>query len=179
MKYLLPQYSQDPNSLSGTQNVETIMVNRGLVIFAVSTVLFTTVFLLTNCTDSENTATQRGSSMVPTVTDGAVVHWIPISQKTLIENGDLIVLNSPVDGRSRWIRRIVALPGDTVDNKFLDKIMVLQQRPNAPTIKMKLSSTEYYVLGDNFLQARDSREFGPIQKDQILGKVTKIEKGKK
>ena len=40
---------------------------------------------------------------------------------------------------------------------------------------LSLASDEYYVLGDNTKEARDSRYFGPIKRSQILGKIIEIQ----
>jgi signal peptidase I len=46
--------------------------------------------------------------------------------------------------------------------------------PNAKTIgnlRVSLSEGEYYVMGDNRTSSLDSRGFGPIRKDAIIGRV--------
>jgi len=45
---------------------------------------------------------------------------------------------------------------------------------NKPTDMITLGHNEYFLLGDNTANSKDSRYFGPVHKDSIIGRVVKI-----
>ena len=66
--------------------------------------------------------------------------------------GETIVFQYPLDPSIYYIKRIAGLPGETIDGTVL-----------APD--------EYFMLGDNAHASSDSREWGPLQKKFIIGRV--------
>jgi signal peptidase I len=84
--------------------------------------------------------------------------------------------------RQRFIKRIIGLPGETVeisDGKIFisngeKKILqepYLNSSFTAGDIQITLSKDEFFVLGDNRQFSLDSRRFGPIKKKEIVGRV--------
>ena len=71
------------------------------------------------------------------------------------EVGDIVTFRLP-DEKFSYIKRIVAGPGDTVDHWGT---------------AITLGEDEYYVLGDNRENSRDSRAFGPITGEIIWGRL--------
>ena len=69
--------------------------------------------------------------------------------------GDIVAFQRPSQ-KDSYIKRIVAGPGDTVDHWGT---------------AITLGDDEYYVLGDNRENSRDSRSFGPIDGDTIWGRL--------
>ncbi len=105
-----------------------------------------------------------------------------------IDYGDIVTIKTVNlenhDGTANIIKRVIAMPGDTVeitDDGVLvnDKLIeehylaedtetrVRQQR----YAKLVLDDDEYYLLGDNRDISLDSRTFGPVHKRDIIGKV--------
>ena len=66
--------------------------------------------------------------------------------------GDVVVIQHPKDSTKQILKRVIGIPGDRLEG-------------------VKLGSNEYFVLGDNKGKSEDSRHFGKITRDQILGKV--------
>ncbi len=106
--------------------------------------------------------------------------------KTL-ERQEIVVFRAPTKRREFYIKRVIGLPGETVEinngvvkiynvenpsGKILDESGYLPKgRITEGNIKISLKENEYFVLGDNRGASSDSRFFGPITKDKIIGKV--------
>ena len=96
--------------------------------------------------------------------------------------GDVIVLRDPTNPDRTLLRRIVAIPGDvvaldsstvTINGKQLNEPYVPQKfNPGAP--HLTLSAGMYFVLPDNRLANADSRYFGPVPNDLIVGKAVMV-----
>lgn len=99
------------------------------------------------------------------------------------KRGDIIVFEYPKgdpNGPERdYIKRIIGLPGDTVEcrpNEIIVNGQLIDEpyKPNpwryscSPTT---LGVDEYYVLGDNRPQSSDSHQWGPLERKYIIGKA--------
>jgi signal peptidase I len=103
------------------------------------------------------------------------------------QRGEIIVFRYPNDPSEFFIKRIIGLPGETVE--VLDNKVVIYntEYPNgfvldeseylSPTTettgrkRTTLNSGEYFVLGDHREASMDSRAFGPIDRSKIIGRV--------
>jgi len=92
--------------------------------------------------------------------------------------GDVVVIQVQKDG-PRLIKRIVGLPGETIsihDGKvFIDGKPLEEPYLNQPTTGLMpprhIPPGHYFVLGDNRRASNDSRSFGPVARDHILGRA--------
>ncbi|MBZ8176116.1 signal peptidase I [Staphylococcus delphini] len=137
----------------------------------------------------------KGDSMDPTLKDGERVIVNKIG-KTLghLDNGNVIVFHA--DETNDYVKRIIGKPGDhvvykddqlylngkKVDEPYLDynlKHKTYEQITGSFDSKdlpgsngqEQIPKDKYLVLGDNREVSKDSRAFGLIDKDQIVGKV--------
>lgn len=97
--------------------------------------------------------------------------------------GDVVVLRNPLRSSQFFIKRIIGLPGETVQIKenhiyindlALDESVYLDASVEtfAPQKgKITLQADEYFVMGDNRPESADSRSFGPIKKDRLIGRA--------
>ncbi|HEU0051503.1 MAG TPA: signal peptidase I, partial [Patescibacteria group bacterium] len=100
--------------------------------------------------------------------------------------GDIVVFRYPRDPKQYFIKRVIGLPGETVEiangkikiyndqhpnGVILDESSYLDQDQTATTETVTLKSDEYFVLGDNRAASLDSRYFGPIKRSAIVGRV--------
>jgi|SRR3989344_5289944 len=127
----------------------------------------------------------KGESMVPNFQQGDYLIVDEVSYKIhQPERGDVIVLKYPLDTRQRFIKRIIGLPGETIDiqagtiriakdgnNIVLDEKKYLPNGTTSGNIHVVLGENTYYVLGDNRQFSSDSRIWGVLPKEDIVGKV--------
>jgi signal peptidase I len=99
--------------------------------------------------------------------------------------GDVIVFRYPRDPSKFFIKRVIGLPGDTVNiegstvkitnkqfpnGKILTEPYIKSMAPGA-TINEVLGDREYFVMGDNRDQSSDSRVWGVLQEERIIGRA--------
>ena len=126
------------------------------------------------------------SSMEPSFYQGYCVMVNKVCYRSSSpERGDIIVFNPPPPhGESPYpfIKRVIGLPGDVIEIKdgivsingsTLHEPYVAQEPPqnNQDIGPIVLSDDEYFVLGDNRNYSSDSRSWGPIKRDDIIGKA--------
>ncbi len=98
--------------------------------------------------------------------------------------GDVIVFHPPSAPNDRYIKRVIGLPGDTITLTANDVIVngVTLHEPyitlappgeteNPEPETIKLTESQYFVMGDNRTNSEDSRFFGPITQRAIIGKA--------
>jgi len=70
--------------------------------------------------------------------------------------------------------RVVAIPGDVVvgrdGNAYVNEFKI-DDIQTAPFPRTEVGPDRYFVLGDNRSDARDSRDFGPVPREAIFGRV--------
>lgn len=96
---------------------------------------------------------------------------------------EIIVFPGPEGGDQFFVKRVIALPGETVkiakgkvyvNNKEIkDYSKDHTTNPCELKGKIKLSNDEYFVLGDNRDNSNDSRykEVGPVKRSKIIGRI--------
>ena len=119
----------------------------------------------------------KGSSMENTLFNKDLVLVIKISLKRGIERFDIVVVS--YNGET-LIKRVIGLPNETVkyenDNLYIDDKKIDTSIKFETTNDFELTSgkDEYIILGDNRDVSKDSRVIGPVNKDDIKGKVNFI-----
>lgn len=121
------------------------------------------------------TAYVSGHSMVPTYKDGDVVLGTNLAE---LKADSVVMAHSPTG--HDVIKRIVAVPGDTVEVNG-DSVIVNGEpadgHENNPGCSISLSGAytlgedEYFLAGDNRCNSVDSRSYGPVKKSAIFGVV--------
>ncbi|HET8575425.1 MAG TPA: signal peptidase I [Candidatus Paceibacterota bacterium] len=126
-----------------------------------------------------------GSSMYPTFKNGQYLIVDEISYDFhKPERGDVIVFHYPKDPSKYFIKRVIGLPGETVDirdghvyiknaahpNGFeLSEPYV--KDPSSETMTRTLGQGEYFMMGDNRAASSDSRVWGPLPANLIVGRT--------
>lgn len=127
-----------------------------------------------------------GSSMEPNYVHGEyiLINEIVYQFKNPLR-GDVVVFKYPLNPSESYIKRIIALPGETIEikdggvfifNKEAPEGVLLKESYLSESIrtegeiKRTLGEDEYFVLGDNRLNSSDSRFWGVLPRKNILGK---------
>lgn len=129
----------------------------------------------------------KGSSMLPNFHDGEYILTDKISYRLKEpKRGDVVIFRAPRNEEYDYIKRIVGLPGDTfkiengktfVNNNPLNEIYLPSDYITLPGKFYKegdafaIPQDQYFVLGDNRSHSSDSREWGLVPKENIVGKA--------
>ncbi len=130
----------------------------------------------------------KGTAMYPTYKNGQTVFTRTVSQPDReIIRGEVYILISPSDSKKDLIKRVIGLPGETVElkngrvyinNQPLDESSYIKD--SQPTLggniikdnqAVVIPQGEYFVLGDDRSQSSDSRDFGFVPKDNFQFRV--------
>lgn len=119
--------------------------------------------------------------------DVGSTHLFTVGSFKDLNRGDVVVFRYPRNPKQFFIKRIVGLPGEqvkveegkvTIYNKQNPEGLVLDEDKYLPeglstngAVTTTLSSQEYFVLGDNRQFSHDSRAWGALPKDDVVGKV--------
>ncbi|MDO8436306.1 MAG: signal peptidase I [bacterium] len=128
----------------------------------------------------------KGQSMEPSFENGDYLIVDEITYRLRPpQRGEVIVFKYPNDTSQRYIKRIIGLPGETVGIKDGKIIIFSQGREQvlkesdylsqsvytAGSIITTLNKNEYFVLGDNRFVSSDSRRWGILPRNDIIGRV--------
>lgn len=151
-----------------------------VIVFAISIFLF--IYLLIMQPHKIN-----GSSMEPNFHDGEYLLTDKVSYRFGDpQRGEVIVFKAPPDFTEEFIKRIIGLPGDKIMikdgktylngqeiNEFYLPDYFITQAGKVVTEGTEYTVPEgtYLVFGDNRNHSYDSRNFGPISRDKIVGRA--------
>lgn len=115
------------------------------------------------------------------------IHLFEVGSFKELKRGDVVVFRYPKDPKQFFIKRVIGLPGEKVEisdgkvyifNKsnpegyVLDESIYLPKiTKTQPDVIQELNENQYFVMGDNRPYSHDSRAWGPVSKDLIVGKV--------
>lgn len=121
-------------------------------------------------------------SMIPTLQENDRVVVNKLSYRLGgVDRGDIIVFTTPPgvpEDYKDLVKRVIALPGETVeglngkvlvDGKVLDESYLPEGMSTSQFGPRKIPAGTYWVMGDNRSNSTDSRVFGPVPKDSIVG----------
>lgn len=129
----------------------------------------------------------KGASMEPSFHSGDYILTSKMSYRLRnFQRGDIIVFKAPTNPDIEYIKRIIGLPGDVVVIKE-GEVFVNNHQLNEPYIAektniwetgfaqegvpMTVPADDLFVMGDNRTHSSDSREFGFITEDSVIGQV--------
>jgi signal peptidase I len=193
--------SPDPARDGAAQTSEPSAPRRGLgcALEIVETLVLTLVIYLLIHNFIAQPFEVEQDSMVPTINEGEYVLIDKVSPRfSDYQRGDIVVFNPPSgysEGGVPFIKRVIGLPGDTVslengrvfvtpqggsairlDEPYINRDINNGPEPTIPrdaqgTSQWTVPPGSYFVMGDNRTVSQDSRVFGPITRDLIIGRA--------
>jgi len=151
--------------------ITKIVIIALLIVIPIRTFLFQPFFV-------------RGESMSPAFENGDYLIIDQLSYRIRDpQRGEVIVFKHPPS--QRYIKRIIGLPGETVEIKDGKVIVYRQGEPyildesdylpldvfTTGETPISLAENEYFVLGDNRLASADSRRWGSLNREDVIGRV--------
>ncbi len=124
--------------------------------------------------------------MLPTIKNG---EWLQVEKldaasKAKLARGDILVFKYPNNPAKGYIKRLIGLPGDTVEIRapevwvngtklsepYVDPRMNQAPMSEAP---VTVPAHSYYLLGDNRDNSSDSRSWGFVSEELLIARVVK------
>ncbi|MBI4079196.1 MAG: signal peptidase I [Candidatus Levybacteria bacterium] len=129
----------------------------------------------------------NGASMLPSFEDKEyVLTNIFILHFENPKVGDVVVFKSPTEPDKDFIKRVIAIPGDTISLRSGEVYINSQKLDQSEYVPNYVQTSEgsflaegesitvpndsYFVMGDNRLHSSDSRQWGFVKKSEIIGK---------
>jgi signal peptidase I len=152
----------------------------GMIIFAFIRIFFFSNYVV------------EGESMLPTLEEGNKVVVNKLGYETSdLERFDVIVFHA--NEKEDFVKRVIGLPGDKIEYRE-DRLYVNGNKVNEPFLEQyrkealggyltgdftleditgveRVPEGQLFVLGDNRLGSWDSRQFGFVSEEQVVGKV--------
>jgi signal peptidase I len=124
----------------------------------------------------------EGTSMAPLISDQERIFINKLVYKfEPISRGDVVVFWYPSDRTKSFIKRVVGLPGESVEirqgkvyvnEKLVDEPYILPAYLDANSYPaFRVPAHQYFVMGDHRDSSNDSRMFGPVPAEYIYGKA--------
>lgn len=145
------------------------------IFFAVGTAIMIVVFLY-------QPVKVEGTSMLPELRDQERIFVNKFVYRIEeIHRKDIVVFWYPKDRRKSYIKRVIGMPGDTVEGR--QGVVYINSKPlSEPYLIPKyfdrndfgptlVTAGHYYVLGDHRNQSNDSRVWGLVPEENIYGKA--------
>ena len=119
---------------------------------------------------------ERAARWLPGVGASPGEVWHPLGEP---DHGDVIVFRWPRDERQYFVKRVIGKPGDSIEiergDVYRNGELVIEpyiENPSAQTIAVRVvPDGHYYVMGDNRAQSDDSRRWGFVPEENIIGEL--------
>lgn len=124
--------------------------------------------------------TVEGSSMMPNIQAREYIMANKASYRSSEpQRGQVIIFDPPFESPRPYIKRVIGLPGETVeirDGQVFINGEPLQEPDTIPAPNYEMSArevpgNEYFVLGDNRNSSRDSSDGWTVPRENIIGKA--------
>nr|WP_298140914.1 signal peptidase I [uncultured Pseudomonas sp.] len=130
-----------------------------------------------------------GQSMTPTLKPGDVViasSWAYALGEP--QRGDLVIFQTPHLPGVKFLQRLMGLPGDrlamragrlfingkAIDEPYLNPDQGLAQPSSLEMAERLVPEGEFFMLGDNRKNSNDSRYWGTVERQKLIGRVEKV-----
>jgi signal peptidase I len=126
----------------------------------------------------------EGTSMMPALTDQERIFINKFTYKFglgEVERGDMVVFFYPLDTSKSYIKRVIGVPGDTVEidngdvivngRRLVERYVPDEYRDHQSFTRRVVPINQYFVLGDHRSSSNDSRAWGFVDRRFIYGKA--------
>ena len=118
----------------------------------------------------------RAARWIPWLDAEEGAAWRPFGAP---ERGDVVVFRWPRDERQYFVKRIIGLPGDKIRirggdvhrNGELIREPYVERASGESIVERVVPEGHYYVMGDNRAESDDSRRWGSVPEENIIGEV--------
>lgn len=123
------------------------------------------------------------SSMAPTLVPGDHIVVTPYRFGKKPNRGDVIVFRSPRAADELMIKRVIGTPGDLVETRAgrvivsghaLSEPYVTAQATSGAISPQIIPADSYFVLGDNRADSLDSRSWGMLPREAVVGRARMV-----
>lgn len=145
---------------------------------AITVLIAVAVFALLRLTVQSYTVVM--SSMEPNFQEGECIMVSKVCYRSSDpQRGQVIVFNPPFDSAHPFIKRVIGLPGETVEIRA-EKVLVngipleeeyVMAPPNYTMPATEVTANEYFVLGDNRNNSNDSHSGWMVPRENIIGRA--------
>lgn len=121
-------------------------------------------------------------SMMPSLQTGDHILVVPYRWSDPMR-GDVVVFRSPSDQSQLMVKRIVAVPGDLIDSRAghvrigeraIAEPYLLRQGATGAISAQLVPGDSFFVMGDNREDSLDSRRWGALPRNLVVGRVRMI-----
>ena len=126
----------------------------------------------------------EGTSMMPALVDQERIFINKFVYRLGLEDvarGDTVVFWFPGDPTKSYIKRVIGLPGDTVEvregltfvngRKLDEPYVPMEFRDRMSVPRFRVPEDHFFVMGDHRSSSNDSRSWGPVPRAAIYGKA--------
>jgi signal peptidase I len=123
------------------------------------------------------------ASMTPTLRVGDHILVTPYGVDDHPQRGDIVVFRSPGHEEELMVKRVIAMPGDLLESRgnriaigghTLAEPYAEQSAPSLPVPTQIVPAGCYFVMGDNRGNSRDSRHWGSLPQQLVVGRARMV-----